>query len=143
MTAYLLDPAQPALLSKALALADSGLPVFPVDRQKCPLVTNGLHAATTDRQVIAAWWTRWPAANVAVRTGKASGLVVLDVDGQDGADSLHELERDTGRSRRRRAPSRRAAARTTSSSGRASRSGTARAGSGPGSTSAETAATSS
>jgi hypothetical protein len=55
-------------------------------------VTGGLRAATTDRLTIAAWWDRWPAANVAIRTGVPSGLVVIDVDpDHGGAASLDAL----------------------------------------------------
>jgi hypothetical protein len=35
---------------------------------------------------------RWPGANIAIRTGAPSQLVVLDLDGDEGADALHELE---------------------------------------------------
>jgi hypothetical protein len=53
---------------------------------KHPRVPTGLHAATTDQATIAAWWRRWPAANVAIRTGAASGLVVIDIDPPHGGD---------------------------------------------------------
>src|SRR4051794_17844341 len=43
---------------------------------------RGLHDASTDPGQITRWWTRWPDANVAIRTGR---LVVLDVDGPRGA----------------------------------------------------------
>jgi hypothetical protein len=48
-----------------------------------------VHRASTARAKVAAWWDRWPAANVAVATG---AIVVLDVDGADGARSLQDLE---------------------------------------------------
>lgn len=38
----------------------------------------------------------WPDANVAGRTGRASGLVILDVDGDEGIASLRDLERQHG-----------------------------------------------
>ena len=53
---------------------------------KHPRVPTGLHAATTDQATIAAWWRRWPTANVAIRTGAASGLVVIDIDPPHGGD---------------------------------------------------------
>lgn len=38
------------------------------------------------------WWRRWPDANIAICTGKVSGLVVVDVDPRHGGDeSLKEL----------------------------------------------------
>jgi hypothetical protein len=45
--------------------------------------------------VIKGWWGRWPNAAVAVATGQASGVCVLDVDrkpaGPNGFDTLEEL----------------------------------------------------
>jgi hypothetical protein len=46
--------------------------------------------------LIARWWTRWPSANVGIRTGAASGLLVLDVDGEPGIESLRTLRREHG-----------------------------------------------
>jgi Bifunctional DNA primase/polymerase, N-terminal/Primase C terminal 1 (PriCT-1) len=83
------------LRDAALRYSGLGRPVFPCNGKR-PFVANGLNDATTDRAVIEKWWQRWPQANVAVRTGAASRLLVLDVDGQEGADSLHELERQHG-----------------------------------------------
>ena len=51
------------------------------DRQgKHPRTEHGLHDASTDIGDIARWWRTWPDANIGIRTGSASGLVVLDVD---------------------------------------------------------------
>jgi hypothetical protein len=36
--------------------------------------------------VIRRWWANWPNANVAIRTGAASGLVVIDIDPDHGGD---------------------------------------------------------
>ena len=58
-------------------------------------VPNGLKDATTDQTTIRDWWTRWPQANVAIATGP-SDLVVIDVDGPDGAAALTELESTYG-----------------------------------------------
>jgi putative DNA primase/helicase len=63
---------------------------------KHPLTLKGLHDASLDKQLITEWWQRWPGANVGVVTGSLSGLVVLDVDGDTGAQSLWELEGDEG-----------------------------------------------
>jgi Bifunctional DNA primase/polymerase, N-terminal len=63
---------------------------------KHPLVRRGLHAATTDPALIRRWWTRWPLANVGIRTGAASGLLVVDVDGAAGMESLRALSRKHG-----------------------------------------------
>jgi hypothetical protein len=87
--------AAPALLKAALAYAGRGVPVFPCEPgAKRPLTRNGHSDATTDRRAIERWWKRWPSANIGLPTGKESGIVVLDVDVDDGGlESLAKLER--------------------------------------------------
>jgi hypothetical protein len=64
---------------------------------KHPRVAGGLTAASVDPATIERWWRRWPTANVAIRTGAVSGLIVLDVDPDHGGDdSLDALLRDHG-----------------------------------------------
>ena len=75
-------PVERAVLAAALAYAEWGWPVFPcAARTKRPATPGGFHDATTDPEAIRAWWSRTPSANVAVVTGSASGLLVLDLDG--------------------------------------------------------------
>jgi len=85
----------PTLPKAALAYARRGVPVFPCEPgAKRPLTRNGHWDATTDSRVIERWWKRWPSANVGIPTGKKSGVVVLDVDIDDGGlESLAKLER--------------------------------------------------
>jgi hypothetical protein len=62
---------------------------------KHPRTPHGLRDATTDLEQIAAWWRRWPHANIGIATGKPSGLVVIDIDPQHGGEpSLRQLHRD-------------------------------------------------
>lgn len=42
---------------------------------------------------VAIWWKRWPDANIGLLTGSPSGLVVLDVDGEEGEAALRGLSR--------------------------------------------------
>ena len=49
-------------------------------KEKTPLVPHGLDDATQDPDQIRAWWGRWPEALVAVVTGSATRLVVVDYD---------------------------------------------------------------
>jgi putative DNA primase/helicase len=67
-------------LAAALAYAERGWWVFPVDAEKKPLTKHGFHDSNLDEHVIREWWRRWPWAQVAVATGAISGLVVLDID---------------------------------------------------------------
>jgi hypothetical protein len=80
--------------SAALALARRGWPLFPVKPNKTPRTLHGLKDATSNPSAVRNWYAIWPDTGIAVRTG--NGLVVLDVDGQTGADSLHDLERQHG-----------------------------------------------
>jgi hypothetical protein len=40
---------------------------------------------------VRAWWNRWPHANIGIPTGRASGLVVVDLDGREGLDTWQRL----------------------------------------------------
>src|SRR5688572_22905710 len=71
---------------------------------KHPRTSRGLHDATQDIGIIIGWWSEWPNANVGVRTGNS--LIVLDIDGPEGEQSLKTLgtlpttwESRTGRGR--------------------------------------------
>jgi Bifunctional DNA primase/polymerase, N-terminal/Primase C terminal 1 (PriCT-1) len=89
---------QRSLVSAALTLATKGLFVLPCrPRDKRPATRNGLKDATTDLDTIRQWWRREPDLNVAILTGKVSGVFVLDLDGLDAEVELRRLERENGR----------------------------------------------
>jgi len=70
-----------ALPLAARELAQLGVPVFPcVPGGKRPITTRGFHEATTDAAQVVSWWRQRPTANLALPTGAASGLVVVDID---------------------------------------------------------------
>lgn len=94
------------LLDAALAYARHGIPVLPVHTPaadgscscgwpgcerpgKHPRLRHGLTDASVDPQRIELWWTRWPEANVGLRTGVA--MDVADVDSPDGWHGLRHL----------------------------------------------------
>ncbi|WP_061942632.1 bifunctional DNA primase/polymerase [Brevibacterium ravenspurgense] len=65
----------------ARELARLGVLVFPCAPDgKRPIPERGFHEATTDVKQVAAWWRQRPRANLAIPTGAASGVVVVDVD---------------------------------------------------------------
>lgn len=88
------------ILTMALQYARMGLFVFPAhnirdgtcscnsqtcDKQgKHPRTPNGFKDATRDVAIIRTWWNKWPDANIALATGAASGVVVLDLDTKHG-----------------------------------------------------------
>lgn len=80
----------------ALAYAQRrGLRILPLQPNgKLPLTEHGSKDASSDTDVIAAWWTRWPDANVGIATG--DGLVVVDLDGSEGIAGWEALERMHG-----------------------------------------------
>ena len=84
------------MLGTALALARKNIAVFPCRaRDKRPATERGLKDATTDKDVIRAWWRERPDYNVAIATG-ALELFVVDVDGVDAELELRKLEAENG-----------------------------------------------
>ena len=85
------------MIRTALALARRGLHVFPcLPRGKEPATAHGCKDATTDADTIRQWWREQPDYNVAVATGAASKMFVLDVDGLDAECELRKLEAEHG-----------------------------------------------
>jgi Bifunctional DNA primase/polymerase, N-terminal len=77
----------------ALSLAGRGIPVFPCKPDKGPhywkpTLEHGHVDATTDPELIAEWWDRWPEALIGMPTGSRSGVWVLDEDRPEVLDGL-------------------------------------------------------
>lgn len=70
---------------------ERGWRVFPMTRDKRPLIKDWYKAATRDPEIIRSWSKQFPDANIAVATGAASGITVLDIDGEEGLNNLHRL----------------------------------------------------
>lgn len=86
------NPQNP-LLTQALHYAERGWAVFPLKpRNKTPLTLHGCKDASKDKVQIAAWWEKHPDANIGLATGTASGFFVLDIDGEEGEQSIKGLE---------------------------------------------------
>ena len=99
-------------LDWALAYASRGLHVFPLhsmrdgrctcgqdcgkNAAKHPRVKRGFKAATTDVSQIKKWWRKWPDANIGIATGAVSGIVVIDIDGDNGLATLQALVNQHG-----------------------------------------------
>lgn len=55
---------------------------------KHPRTRHGLVDASADHNTIRMWWEQWPHANIGVATGEGSGIIVIDIDGDDGEVSV-------------------------------------------------------
>ncbi|HWT12285.1 MAG TPA: phage/plasmid primase, P4 family [Allosphingosinicella sp.] len=100
-------PLRDDLLAAALAYAARGWPVFPCNpKNKQPLLardkdeagrpipnSGGVTKASTDPELIRAWWKKWPRALVAIATGHPTldlggrRLFVVDFDPREDADT--------------------------------------------------------
>ena len=65
----------------ALAYAVAGWDVHPLTG-KVPRTTHGVLDASTDLDLVIAWWKRWPSANIGGRVPQ--GVVVVDIDPRNG-----------------------------------------------------------
>ena len=75
-----------------LMMVKRGCAVFPVvEGGKKPAVAKGVHAATKDLTRIKKRCGTHPEENWGMATGKASGIIVLDVDGTEGRANLETL----------------------------------------------------
>jgi putative DNA primase/helicase len=110
-----ISPNEMTMLDAALAYAQAGLRVFPTHAIRngactcgsakgcspgkhpiASLVPRGVLDASGDLGVVNRWWDQVPDANIGVATGKNSDLVVLDVDGLAGEETLAKIEREHG-----------------------------------------------
>jgi hypothetical protein len=92
-------------IDAALAYAAAGLAVFPVhsvehgqcscgnpqcrNTGKHPRTPRGFKDATIDTKQVKSWWDSFPTANIGIRTGKESGIFVVDIDGEEGFQWLN------------------------------------------------------
>ena len=63
---------------------------------KTPLTPHGYKDACTEEAVVRGWWRDFPDALIAVPTGTASGLLVIDIDGEKGLESWKNLASELG-----------------------------------------------
>jgi hypothetical protein len=83
--------------AEALALAARGFAVFPLAfGRKTPITTHGLHDASTDSASIRRMFPNRRKCNIAVATGRVSGIVAFDEDLYRQSEGLGPLERELG-----------------------------------------------
>lgn len=85
-----------SFLANALHYASMGWHIFPLrPRDKQPLTKHGYKEATLDLAQIIQWWTATPAANIGLAC-EASGLAVIDLDGDSGNTTWEQLKEQHG-----------------------------------------------
>jgi hypothetical protein len=95
----------------AVFYASQGWPVFPCywmhngfctcgkeckHPGKHPMPKNGHLSATTNLEMVRAWWESAPDANIGIAMGGDSGVWVFDIDGPQGIKDFAELEKKNG-----------------------------------------------
>ncbi|MEL7658823.1 MAG: bifunctional DNA primase/polymerase, partial [Bacillota bacterium] len=102
-------------LERALSYAKKGISVIPLcwitDKGVCsckkgeecsspgkhPKTKNGYKDGSADEDVITAWWEKYPDANIGIVTGKATDIIVIDIDPRNGGnETLKKLIAEYG-----------------------------------------------
>lgn len=86
----------PNMLDHALKYAARGWNVFALAKNgKIPIAgSHGLKDGTTDPILIEAMWASSPEANIGLKTGKESGIIIVDIDPRNnGNENLEELQK--------------------------------------------------
>jgi hypothetical protein len=88
------------VLVEALALAKSGMYVYPTPKKNGPAHIKWRKGSSTDPATITAWWRKWPNALIGLDCER-SGIAAIDADtikghGVDGIATLTMLELEHG-----------------------------------------------
>jgi hypothetical protein len=78
----------------ALAYARASMPVFPCGADKRPLVEHGFKDASTNPEIIKAWWTKWPHADIG--WAAPGEIVVADLDMSKGRNGFRDFAEKAG-----------------------------------------------
>lgn len=86
------------IITTIRALVKGGMKILPLQtKSKAPIAGGGVFSATGDLEVLKRFFVAHPDANYGIATGQVSKLVVLDVDGEDGRESLRQLVNEHGK----------------------------------------------
>lgn len=78
---------------RALPYIEMGWPVFPTQPSKVPLCEHGRNDATCVSLTVEGWSDKFPDANVSIKTGHTSGVVVIDIDSEEGERWIDSVNR--------------------------------------------------
>ena len=84
------------MMQEALKYLDMGYSVIPCGQNKRPLIPwKEYQDRLPTQDEVKAWWKNTPDANIAIVTGKVSGLTVLDCDSQDAINAFLSIYKGT------------------------------------------------
>jgi hypothetical protein len=84
------------LLDAALAYAEKGFSVIPVQSDKKPYVKwEPFQKRKADPEEIKGWWTEHPTAMIGIVTGSISGISVIDIDEHQGQEEIQRYIPDS------------------------------------------------
>ena len=84
------------LLDAALAYAEKGFSVIPIQSDKKPFLKwESCQKRRSTPEEIREWWSKWPSAMVGIVTGAISGISVIDVDESQGHEELQKYVPDS------------------------------------------------
>lgn len=77
-----------SLIDCALQYADIGWSVIPLKQDKRPYISwKSYQGKPATKAQIKKWWAQYPDANIGIVTGKVSGLIVIDLDSDEGQEA--------------------------------------------------------
>jgi hypothetical protein len=92
-----LDPAELHQAARAYCLLGWSIVPAAAEGKRSLVAWRRWQTMAADLELVDRWWQHYPRANVAVITGRLSGVVVIDLDVRHGAErSLGELEQQAG-----------------------------------------------
>lgn len=84
------------MLNDALKYLDLGFSIIPVGKDKKPLIKwEEYQKRKATKEEINNWFSKWPNANVGVVTGMISNLAVIDIDTEEGKQTIQDLIPDS------------------------------------------------
>ena len=84
------------LLETALKYAERGFSIIPIRPDKKPYIKwEEYQRRRATSEEIKSWWNKWPGAMIGIVTGRISGIVVIDIDTEEGREAIQDYIPDS------------------------------------------------
>lgn len=85
-----------SILQTALQYLTKSYSVIPVKSNKKPFIQwEEFQQRHPTQDEVREWWKKWPSANIAIVTGKVSGICVIDIDEEGGFEAIQNYIPDS------------------------------------------------